>query len=57
MPFADVAGNVGTTPPEHITSEVPKLKVGVMFGLTFTVKVIGVAQIPAAGVKVYVAEF
>jgi len=46
-----VVGNVGTVPPEHIVSVVPKLKVGVMFGFTVTVNVNVVAQVPAVGVN------
>ena len=52
IPFVDVVGNVGTVPPEHIVSVVPKLNVGVIFGLTVTVKVVVVAQRPAVGVNV-----
>ena len=52
IPFVDVVGNVGTVPPEQIVSVVPKLNVGVMFGLTVTVKVVVVAQNPAVGVNV-----
>ena len=37
MLFVDVAGNVGTVAPSQILSAVPKLKVGVTFGLTVTV--------------------
>ena len=36
---------------------VPKLNVGVMFGVTVTVYVAVVAQTPATGVKVYTPEF
>ena len=56
MPLSDVVGNAGTAPPVQIDSEVPKLKVGVMFGLTVTVNVVDVAQTPADGVKVYTPE-
>ena len=52
IPLVDVVGNVGTVPPEQIVSVVPKLKVGVIFGLTVTVKVVVVAQRPAVGVNV-----
>ena len=52
IPLVDVVGNVGTVPPEHIVSVVPKLNVGVIFGLTVTVKVVVVAQRPAVGVNV-----
>ena len=51
MPFVDVAGNAGTVPPAHIVSDVPKLKLGVIFGLTVTVKVVGKAHSPASGVN------
>jgi hypothetical protein len=57
MLLDDVVGNVGTPDPAQIVSEVPKLKVGVTFALTVTVKVTGMAQMPAAGVNVYVPEF
>ena len=50
--LVDVVGSVGTVPPEHTVSVVPKLNVGVMFGFTVTVNVVGRAQGPAAGVKV-----
>ena len=53
IPFVDVVGNVGTVPPEQIVNVVPKLKVGVIFGLTVTVKVVVVAHNPAVGVNVY----
>jgi hypothetical protein len=52
IPFADVVGRVGTVPPAQITRVVPKLNVGVIFGLTVTVKVAVVAHGPAAGVNV-----
>jgi hypothetical protein len=57
MLLVDVVGNVGTVAPEQIVSVVPKLNVGVMFGLTVTVNVVGFAHKPAVGVKVYVPEF
>jgi hypothetical protein len=52
MPFVDVVDNVGTVPPSHIVAVVPKLNVGVIFGLTVTVNVAVVAHCPAAGVNV-----
>ena len=52
IPLSDVAGNTGTVPPVHITSEVPKLNVGIMLGVTVTVNVVGIAHNPAVGVKV-----
>ena len=52
IPFVDVAGNAGTEPPAQIVSDVPKLNVGVMFGATVTVSVVGTAHCPAVGVKV-----
>ena len=57
IPFKDVFGKVGTVPPAQIVSDVPKLNVGVMFGLTVTLNVAGVAHSPAVGVNVYVPEF
>ena len=44
IPLVDVVGNVGTVPPEQMVSVVPKLNVGVMFGLTVTVNVVVVAH-------------
>ena len=52
MPFSDVAGNDGTVAPVHADKEVPKLKVGVIFGLTVTLNIAGTAHRPASGVKV-----
>jgi len=45
-------GNAGTVPPAQIVRLVPKLKVGVIFGLTVTVNVVGTAHWPAVGVNV-----
>ena len=56
MPLSEVAGNVGTVSPAQIVSEVPKLKAGVMFGFTVTVRVVPFAHWPTDGVNVYVAE-
>ncbi len=39
-------------PPAQIVRVVPKLNVGVMFGLTVTVNVVVVAHWPAAGENV-----
>ena len=50
--LVDVFGKAGTVPPAHMLNVVPKLKVGVMFGATVTVKVVGKAHCPAVGVKV-----
>ena len=50
--LSDVAGSVGTVPPGHIVSVVPKLNVGVTLGVTVTVNVVVVAQSPAVGVNV-----
>jgi hypothetical protein len=52
IPLSDVAGSVGTVPPLQIVNEVPKLKVGVIFGFTVTVNVAVVAHCPAVGVNV-----
>ena len=49
--LVDVVGNVGTDWPAHIVKLVPKLKVGVIFGATVTVNVVGSAQSPAVGVN------
>ena len=50
--MVDVLGNTGTDPPAQIVRVVPKLNVGVIFGLTVTVKLNGKAHCPAVGVKV-----
>jgi len=50
--LVDVVGRVGTVPPAQIVNVVPKLNVGVMFGLTVTVNVAVVAHCPAVGVNV-----
>ena len=55
-PLSDVFGNTGTVPPAQMINDVPKLNVGVIFGLTVTVNEKGKAQRPAVGVKVYVPE-
>ena len=57
MPFVDEEGNMGRAAPAQIVKLLPKLKVGVIFGLTVTVSVVVVAHDPAAGVNVYVPEF
>ena len=46
----DVEGKTGLVAPEHIGAMA--VKVGTMFGLTVTVKVVVVAHCPASGVKV-----
>ena len=50
--LSDVVGSVGTVPPAHTVSDVPKLNVGITLGVTVTVNVIGNAQTPAVGVNV-----
>ena len=57
MPLSDVPGNEGTVPFSQIVNEVPKLNVGVMFGATVTVNVVGKAHNPTVGVNVYTPEF
>ena len=57
IPLSDGEYNVGTVPPEQIVSVVPKLNVGVIFGLTVTTNVAGNAHCPAVGVNVYTPEF
>jgi hypothetical protein len=44
MPFVEVDGNVGTVPPLQIVKEVPKLKVGMVLGVTVTSKVVVTAH-------------
>ena len=53
IPLVEVPGKTGTVLPAQIVEDVPKLKVGVIFGLTVTVNVVAVAHKPAVGVKVY----
>ena len=52
MLFVDVVASVGTVPPAQIVRLVPKPNAGVMFGFTVTVRVVGRAHNPAAGVNV-----
>ena len=52
MPLVEVLGNDGTAALAQMESDAPKVNVGVMLGLTVTVKFTGSAQVPAAGVKV-----
>ena len=51
-PLSDVVGRVGTLPPEQMERELPKLKFGMVLGVTFTVNVAAVAHKPAVGVNV-----
>jgi hypothetical protein len=46
----------GTDPPAQMVREVPKLKAGVRFGFTVTLKLTGTAQTPAFGVNIYVPD-
>ena len=52
MPLPDVAGNTGTLPPAQTANDVPKLKVGTIFGVTVIVKFVVVAHCPVVGVNV-----
>ena len=52
IPFCDVEGSDGTVPPAQIVRLVPKLNVGVMFGLTVTANDVVVAHCPGSGVNV-----
>jgi hypothetical protein len=52
MPLADVDGKDGTLPPAQIVNDVPKLKVGVIFGFTVSTKFVVVAHCGASGVNV-----
>ncbi len=52
IPFEELVGSVGTDSPAQIVSVVPNVKVGVIFGLTVTLKLAGRAHCPASGVKV-----
>ena len=56
MPLSEVVGKEGTVAPSQILSDVPKLNVGVIFGLTVTVNVVGLAHNPSVGVNVYTPE-
>lgn len=42
IPFKDIAGRVGTVPPAQMVRAVPKLKLGVVLGVTVTFIVIGI---------------
>ena len=57
MLLSDVVGKTGTVPSAHMVKEVPKPNVGVMFGLTVTVNVVGITHPPEVGVNVYIPEF
>ena len=50
IPLFDVVGSIGAADPLHI--EGTAVKVGVINGLTVTVKVVDVAHNPAVGVNV-----
>ena len=52
IPLLDTLGSVGTAAPAQIAEAVPKLKAGVILGLTVTVRVVSVAHSPAFGVNV-----
>jgi hypothetical protein len=52
MLLYDVVGSVGTVPPEQIVRVVPKLNVGVAFGITVIFFVTVIPHCPVVGVKV-----
>ena len=52
IPFDEVVGKAGTVPPAQTVSELPKLNVGTIFGVTVTVNVAVVAHCGAVGVKI-----
>lgn len=52
IPFEELVGSVGTDSPAQMVSVVPNVNVGVIFGLTVTLKLAGRAHCPASGVKV-----
>lgn len=52
IPLVDVAGKAGTIPPSQMVKAVPKVNVGVTFGVMVTVNVAVVAHWLAAGVNV-----
>jgi hypothetical protein len=51
IPFVEVPGNTGTLAPVQISMLVPKSNMGVVFGLTVTVKLAADAHCPVDGVK------
>jgi hypothetical protein len=57
IPLVEVGGNDGTVAPAQIVNPDPILKVGIVFGVTVTVKLVGAAHDPAVGVNVYIPEF
>lgn len=52
IPLFEVPGKAGTVAPSQMVKEVPKLKVGVIFGSMVTENTKGVVHWPALGVKV-----
>ena len=56
IPSLDMVCKVGTVPPVHIVSDVPKLNVGEMFGITYTSTIVEAAHLPGSGLNVYTAE-
>ena len=57
MALSEVVGNIGTVAPAQKVAAVPKLNVGVTFGITVTENDPLIAHWPALGMNVYVAEF
>jgi hypothetical protein len=55
-PFVDVDGSEGTVPPAQITSEVPKLNVGTVLGVTVTLNVTEFEHWPELAVNAYILE-
>ena len=41
MPLFEVVGKAGTVPPEHIVKLEPKLKAGIVLGITVMVMLVG----------------
>ena len=56
IPFDDVLGNVTTPSPSQIVALAPKVKEGVIFGLTVTVNVVPVTHPLEVAVNIYVPE-
>ena len=52
MLLVEVLGNAGTLAFWQIVRDVPNEKVAATFGITVTLSVTGIPQVPAAGVKV-----
>jgi hypothetical protein len=52
IPLPEVVGKLGTAAPLQMLIEVPKVNIGVILGVTFTVNDVALAHCPPEGVKV-----